>query len=239
MHSLIILYSLLHNSNLASNRDVLLPSDLRECLDLHALPKQQTVTRPAEMEHADLIALLDMLPLLDRDLTCADLIHTDSNKRHEPNVLVIRLKENDCSRGQCRKVSLDNTDALRIRCLAVTGKGLREVSSVFDESALDDSRNGCVPAVVGEGGEEGLVDRATSKVLGQGVVGEHVEDGVRLGLDPELIAQMHVVGYIVDFRLAGVGDHGVVVGRGNRACLVVDLASEEVWNALVRDMSQE
>ena len=46
--------------------------------------------------------------------------------------------------------------------------------------------------MVAQCAEEGLVDGAADELLGAGVVGEHVNEGVRLAFDPELVAELDV-----------------------------------------------
>jgi hypothetical protein len=70
--------------------------------------------------------------------------------------------------------------------------------------------------VIRERGKEGLVDRGIFELLGQGVVPKHVDDRVRLPLDPELVAKLGVPGDVEDPGLASRSNDIVVVGRGDR-----------------------
>lgn len=65
-------------SQVAPDWDILLPSWLGEALDADALSEQQDVRRTAEVEHARLVSLFDMLPLLDRDFAGTDFVHADA-----------------------------------------------------------------------------------------------------------------------------------------------------------------
>lgn len=70
---------------------------------------------------------------------------------------------------------------------------LGEVGTVDHVSLLDGAADGCVPAVVAEGGEEGLVDGAASKLAGKLVTRHHVVQGVFVSLGPELVKELDVV----------------------------------------------
>lgn len=126
------------------------------------------------MEHAQFVALLDVLPLLDGDLAGADLVHADADEGHQPDLGVIRLDEDDTPGRQCREVSLRDGDAggvnLHGRVARVFHQRLAEVGAVLDEGALDLAGHGRVPAVVGQGGKEGLVDGGTGKLLRERIV---------------------------------------------------------------------
>ncbi len=78
------LLSRLDDREAPTNRHVHLPPDLGKPADLDALPKQETVRRSAKVEHADLVALPEMLPLLHRDLASADLVHSHAAKATRP-----------------------------------------------------------------------------------------------------------------------------------------------------------
>ena len=58
------------------------------------------------MEHAQLLTLLDMLALIDRNLTSAHLIHANTNKSYQPNSRVICLNEDNRARRQGSQVPL-------------------------------------------------------------------------------------------------------------------------------------
>lgn len=85
-----------------------------------------------------------------------------------------------------------------------------------------------MPAVVGQRRQKRLVDGAADKFVREGVVGEHVDEGVGLALGEELVAEVDVVLYVEDFGFAGVGDDGVVGGGGDGACGIVEFSGEEV-----------
>ena len=105
---------------------------------------------------------------------------------------------------------------------------LTEVRPVPDKRADDLAAHGRVPAVVRQRRQEGLVDGGAVELAGQGVVAQHVEDAVRLPLDPEPVAELGAPRHVVRARLAGVGDHVVVVGCGDGAYALVEMAGEEV-----------
>lgn len=187
------------------------------------------------MEHTRLVALLDVLALLDRDLARRHLVHADADKGHEADGGVVRLDEDDGARSQGGQVRLHRADALGDLALllgavdlAAVEQRLAEVRAVDDVGLLDGAGDGRVPPVVGQRGQEGLVHGAAGELARQGVVGEHVPDGVGLALDPELVVQLDVAGGGVGPGLAAVGDDVVFVGRRDGPGGVVHLAGEEV-----------
>lgn len=78
-----------------------------------------------------------------------------------------------------------------------------------------------------------MVDSATGKVVGERVVGEHVTNRVWLTFDPEVVSQFDVMCHVEDFALAGIGNHVIVIGRGNGSNFVPEVASEVVVPAFV------
>nr|POE59281.1 hypothetical protein CFP56_24550 [Quercus suber] len=187
----------------------------------------------AEVEHARLLTLGDVLALLDRDLARADLVHADADEGHEADGWVVGLDEDDGARRERRQVALADGDAAGVN-LAHRGvpepleQRLGEVGAVLDEGLLDRAADGRVPAVVGERGQEGLVDGAAGEVVAERVVGQHVADRVRLALDPEVVPQLDVMRHLEHLALTAVGDDVVVLGRRDRPHLVAELAGEVV-----------
>jgi len=91
-----------------------------------------------------------------------------------------------------------------------------------------------VPAVVGQCGEEGLVDGAADELLSEGVTGHHVSEGVLVTLGPEFVDQLDVVLEVEGLGLAGVDDDAVVVGVSGLTVAVLELTGEEVCGGLAR-----
>ena len=225
-----------HLSKLRSDGDVVLPTRLREPLHISRLAEQQAMRRATKMEHAELVALGDMLPSVDGDLTRADLDHADGDERHEPNGGVVRLDEDDRAGGDGGVVPLARDGAPDVDVVAGVGRvriaqALEErlgvVRPVLDERLDDAPRDGRVPAVVRERGEERLVHGAAREVGREVVEREHVEQRVFLALEPELVPQLAVVRDVVALRLACVGDDRVVIGRGDGPHTVAERAREE------------
>jgi len=77
-----------------------------------------------------------------------------------------------------------------------------------------------------------LVDRAADELLGEGVAGHHVGEGVFVAFGPELINQLDVVLEVEGLGLAGVDDDAVVVGVSGLTVAVLELTCEEVCLAL-------
>ena len=91
-----------------------------------------------------------------------------------------------------------------------------------------------MPAVVGQCGEEGLVDGAADELLGEGVVGHHVGEGVLVAFGPELVDELDVVLEVEGLGLAGVDDDAVIVWVGGLAVAILELTCEEVCVALAQ-----
>ena len=79
-----------------------------------------------------------------------------------------------------------------------------------------------MPAVVVQCTEERVVDGAPDKQGRIGFVSEHVEQGVTLRLDPELIA------VALRRRFAGIHDHLVVIRRRNGEDSLTELSRKEI-----------
>ena len=131
----------------------------------------------------ELVTLLDLLSVLDRDITGRHLCHPNPDEAHQPNLRVIRLDEDQCPRCNGRDVLLACTFTMRVGGLVggeVGEERLGEVCPFYDVCFLDRPIDWGVPSMVGEGGEEGLVDGPSDELLGVVVKCEHVEYGVRL-----------------------------------------------------------
>lgn len=89
-------------------------------------------------------------------------------------------------------------------------KWFREVGSVLHVHSDYFPANRYVPAIIAQGGLEGLVDYCAVKVVGERVVREHVADGIGLALDPEAVMQSSVAEKIAKFAFVGIGDDIVV-----------------------------
>lgn len=183
---------------MATDRYVDLLSSLGKATDINTLLESKSVARTTKVEHARLLSLGDMVTLLDRDLTRTDLIHTNTNKADQSQLLLVRLHDNDRARRQVRNVALAVRQAgLALRGVVGVDDGaadlLAEVRAVDDEGLLDCAADGRVPAVVAERGQEGLVDGAAFEFFGVGGLGEHVVEGVLVTLGPEFVVELDVV----------------------------------------------
>lgn len=192
------------------------------------------MARAPKVEHARLITLLYMLALLDGDVTSADLIHANANKRHESNLGIIRLDDDDGPRGQRRQVTLRNANARRVNLRHVwianaLKQRLAEVGALLYESTPHHARHGRVPAVVRQRRQKRLVDGAACKLRRQLVVRQHVDDRVRLALDEEVVAQLDVARHVEHLGLARVGNDVVVFRRGQWSGTFAECAGEEVY----------
>jgi len=185
------------------------------------------------VEHTSLLTLLDVVTLLDGNLTGRDLVHADTDEGHEANGGVVGLDEDDGSCGEGAQVTLTGRDTVCVDllCVGVTKtfeQRLAEVCAVLDVSLLDGAADGSVPAVVRESRQEGLVDGTVGELLGQAVVGEHVSDTVRLALDPESVSELCALLDLEGLTLTGVVDDVVIVGAVNGTDLILEVSGEEV-----------
>jgi hypothetical protein len=85
-----------------------------------------------------------------------------------------------------------------------------------------------VPPVVIGRAQKGLIDGAADKLVDRLVLCEQVLQRIGLTLYPEAVLARHVGGDSVRGRLAGAGDHSVVVGGGDRTLAVLEASGEEV-----------
>ena len=164
-----------------------------------------------------LVAFLDMLTLLHSDFTSADFVHTNSDERHETDGRVVSFNEDDGAGGKGSQVALTRTDPTTVDLLGVRvtktfEQRFGEIGTVLHIGLLDRAADWRVPPVVRKRRQESLVDGGACKVLRELVVRQHVDDGVRLTLDPEMVAQLGVVSDVEDLALASVRDDIVVVG---------------------------
>jgi hypothetical protein len=92
----------------------------------------------------------------------------------------------------------------------------------YDERLADHAGYGRVPAAVAERGYERLVDRPIYELRCEVVVREHVEDRIRLALDPELRARRDAAHDLVCPALVRVRDHVVVIRARDRSHPLVE-----------------
>ena len=227
------------NSQLCVNRDIALTTTpLRKAFDLDAVPKQETMCRATEVEHAKLVALVDMLTLVHSDIACRDLNHTHTDERHGPDGRIIRFDVDDGAGGHNAQVGLRSDNALGVDVGVVLQVGhtvpqrLGIVGAVDNVGLEDAAGDGRVPAVVAKGVQEGLVDGATDELLRHGVfavvAAQHVQHGVRLLLHPELVVSLHVVLEAEGLRFTGVDDNTVVARARDGANPRAEDAGEEI-----------
>src|SRR5580693_4070699 len=174
-------------------------------------PEHQAVRRAAEVEHAKLVALFHLLSLVHGDLAGGDLGHADWKDAYEPDGRVVGLDEHHRPGGDLGDVALR---VVGTGWVVSFGGSLGIVRAVVHVGFHDPAVDRAVPAVVAERAEECLVYRAAGELVGPGIVGQHVGDGVRLPLDPEPVVAAGVVTQPVGRRLAGVDDD-IGVCRGS------------------------
>ncbi|HME66499.1 MAG TPA: MFS transporter [Streptosporangiaceae bacterium] len=165
-----------------------LPAEIE--VEANSGPDHQAVRRAAEVEHAELVALFHVLSLVHGDLAGGDLGHADWKDAHEPDGRIVGFDEHHRPGGDLGDV------ALRVvgpGWVVSFGGSLGIVRAAVHVGFHDPAVDRAVPAVVAERAEECLVYRAAHELVGPGVVGQHVGDGVRLPLDPEPVVAAHVV----------------------------------------------
>ena len=212
---------------------------IRKPFQLHTFPEDHTVCASAVMEHANLIALLDVLAFLHSGLARRDFSHSNSHEANQAQVFVISFKEDDGARSCCCKVTLACFLAAFVD-IAPSGGITKTLEERFGEvSAFNNVRlhdltaDRRVPAVVAQRRKEGLVDSSTDELLVQWVHGQHVRERIGLALHPKAVALGDVAAYLIRLRFTGVSDDAIVVRTGNGPLVFVEMAREEVIPGLV------
>ncbi len=187
--------------------------------------EDQAVRGSAEVEHAKLIAFVDMLVNGDRDVARRNLRHFHRHEAHQPYPRIVRLNQDDGAGGHFRDIGLGIIGRCRIEPLSGS---LRVVAAVDDVGLRNGSVDRTVPSVVTERAEKSLVDRATLEQRSDRVVREHVSKRIGLPLDPESVIPLDIMGDPVGSRFAGIDNDGVVPRRGHGALPATKLTREEV-----------
>ena len=189
------------------------------------------------MERPRLVSFLHMLPDLDGDFARADLLHANSDERHETNLGVVRLEDYDGPRSHGAEIapravdrsSLPDDKVRRVEAVETGKQGVAIVGSLDVVCVAHRPRDRRVPAVVRLGGKESLEHSAVHEGGRDGLVAEHVDEGVGLALGPELVAQLHSLGRSDGPRFAGADDDVVVIGAGDWPEARPKLTCKEVW----------
>lgn len=180
------------------------------------------------MEHPQLLALLDNLPLFHRDLARTHLRHADKEQSDQPDLGIIRFNEDRASCSCRRDVALARALAHRVCGFSFREVIIQRLAVVCprDDIGFDDfARNGRVPAVIAQRGEEGLVDCATDEMWSQRVSGQHVQNTVGLPFHPEAVAGFHVVRDGIRQTLTCIRDDAVVLWARDGAYAIVEAES--------------
>lgn len=185
------------------------------------------VRRSTKVERPNLVSLLDPIPFSHCQLDRRDLHETDANEAHQPDVGVVRLDENDGARADGGLVSDGASDD--VHAAARGGANNGGVVRTRDDVRLDDTPiDGAMPAVVIHRAEDRLEDLAIIQLSCEGVVVEHMLEGVGLLLDPELGRCLHVLGESPRDRLTGVVDKLGFAWLDRRTSSWLEAADEEV-----------
>ena len=172
-------------------------------LQLHPRPEDQAVCRPAKVEHAGCSPLVTCWPTF----TVMSFVETSAIPTEMKDMRQIVGES-----ASMRTIARAATSVIYLcKSLGAEESSLpreaRSGRSHHEGHLCDGSTDGTVPAVVAEGAQECLADGATEKLLADRIVREHVPEGVRLPLDPEVVDSLDVVGELERRRLAGVDDH--------------------------------
>ena len=133
--------------------------------------EEQTVGRSTVVEGANLVAFLDMLAFINRDLACGHLGHPNRHDAHQPDARIVGFDENERSRRHSRDVALR---VIRTGRVVSVYQRLGVVASWNHVSLHDRSGHWAVPAVIAPGAQESLVDRAAYELLDERVMGHHM-----------------------------------------------------------------
>ena len=163
------------------------------------------------MKHTQRLPRIHMLAGSHSDLIRADLAHPNSDERHQPHIPAIRFNEDDRARRHTGDVRLGMVRRDGIGSTRCVGEAVEVVCGVvgagYVEGFHDGAADGAVPAVIGEGAEEGLVECSADEVGGEVVVDEHVVQGVGLAFEPEGRGLLDIV---ASAQEDGAGFAGVV-----------------------------
>src|SRR3979411_335667 len=97
-------------------------------LEIYAWPEDQAVSRAAEMERAELVALADALPFVHGNLAGRHFPHSDRTAAHQTYVRIVSFDEDQCPGRHLRDVALRIIGTRRIKPLR---RRFRIVSPVF------------------------------------------------------------------------------------------------------------
>ena len=82
--------------------------------------------------------------------------------------------------------------------------------------------------MIAQRAQKRLIDRSADKPLRAGIISQHEFQRIRLSLDPEAVAQLHVVRDGKRRRFAGVDNDCIVVRLRNGTDPFAELADEEI-----------
>lgn len=95
-----------------------------------------------------------------------------------------------------------------------------------------------MPAVIIHWVKEGMVECAPYEMMRERIVSQHVEEGVRLGFEPELVLFVDIAIDTVGSCFTSGGDDLVVVWAGNGADSRAEAAREEVVPGSVAEVGE-
>ena len=176
---------------------------------LRPRPENEAVRRPSVVEHAELLASRDALPAPHADLARRHFSHPDGDEAQYPEARVVGLDKNERLCGDGGQVALRLDEHERVQPLreAEGRRSLREIATGHVVCADDAAADGGVPPVIAERGEVRLVDGTAAEARGEWIVVDHVEQGVRLALEPEAVLQLDAGGEAPWGRLARVNNN--------------------------------
>jgi len=189
------------------------------------------VSRPSKVEHPQLFSFPHNLPMRNCDLAGRHFGHPHRQKGHKTDLGVIRFDEDEGSSSDRRDECLRIVGSGRVGSTWLVeshkrGFGVVRPRNVDESQDLTIDRT--VPTVVGGCAKEGLVDRPTHELFGERIVVEHVDEGVRLFFQPEIISNLDIASNVIDGRLAGAIDSRVVIRELDGTNAVLEFSSEEI-----------
>jgi len=162
---------------------------IRKPFQLHTLPEDHTVRTSTTVKHANLIALVDVLTLLDSGLARRDLSHSNAHEAQQAEVLVISFKDDDGALSFCFKATLACFLAPLVD--VTIGRGIAKPFEewlgdvcTFNEVRLHDlTADRRVLAMVAQRRKEGVMNSATDGSFVPLVHSEYVHETIRLVLN--------------------------------------------------------
>jgi len=187
--------------------------------------KNEAVGRASIVEHSQLFATFHPFALLDGDLAGRHLNHAHCDEAHQSNIRVVGFDEDEGPGGDNTEVCLGGSENG-----IIVPQGWREsIISSWHNMGLDDrAGDRAMPTVIIGSGKESLINGATTELVCEWVVVEHVPQRIILFLEPEFVVFFHIASNAIHGGLAGTVDHVRVIGEVEGAHALAEGANEEM-----------